>query len=329
MKSAGQQATLQLTKSGVGRGGATLKTAGASTLGKASEHQLTIKPDQTKITKGLTFTKVKGAPKPIETVWDEDSSHTLKTRELVAPVVVRHEGMAGAFEDATQGRKEQRQMMNDMHAYCNQQVKDTDFEMKGVLDGLAESMEDFAKGRRQCLKDTMADLERELEEKVGILNANFAALEARAAALQAAINVERASRVQAMEEVLAPVREQVQRLTTALEKEREIRRNRDKELRKRLDAALKELEEGIFVEQGNRQARFDSVMKDVEKDMVRLQKRQKAIDGSTAVELQRLQADIVDEKTHRVQGQDRVAHKLQDFIQNFRLHIKEEGDMGN
>merc|ERR1712072_1401442 len=95
--------------------------------------------------------------------------------------------------------------------------------MKGVLDGLAESMEEFAKGRRQCLKDTMEDLERELEEKVGVLNANFAALEARAAALQEAINVERASRVQAMEEVLAPVREQVQRLTTALEKEREIR----------------------------------------------------------------------------------------------------------
>lgn len=268
-------------------------------------------------------------PKVIETVEDKETKQMTKTRELVDPVVKRNKQMADAFDDASQGRKEQRQMMDEMHADCKAQVDQTECKMKETLSTLRAKMEEFRSERKQLLTDTMDELQQELHEKVEKLNAHFSQLESRASALQQAIDEERSNRESAMEKVLAPVREQVARLTAALRREEEIRTNRHRELKTRLDNTLQELDEVCTREQKNRQDRHDDIVHSCEAEQKRLLKRQTDITNNTGSHILELQSDLSNETKFRLQGQDRVAEKITDFIQKFQSHITEEGQMGN
>merc|ERR1719408_410751 len=95
-----------------------------------------------------------------------------------------------------------------------------------------------------------------------------------------------------------------------------------------MEDAVKLLLEGIETEHQNRETRHEHVVKDLQIDIERLNKRNKNIEECNAEKVAALQEDIISEEKLRKESQDDIVQKITTFIQRFQAHIKEEGAMG-
>jgi len=263
----------------------------------------------------------------IETVWDASkaiNNHGIKMAVLPKGV----DRMSGAFKDATKTKEEKRKMMDDLHETAMDRVEQTRNEMEELLVELGVYLQAFYVEYEQKLKVTLEELKVEEEERIIKINERFKQLEEREERLSQAIDLERETRLTNTEMILGPARRSVELLVVDLEKERRIRHTRHDELKQRMEDAVKMLAESMDTEQKNRESRHEQVEKELMLDVKRLQKRSAAIEQCNAEKVAALQDDIVCEERLRKEAQDDIVQKITTFIQRFQAHIKEEGAMG-
>jgi len=175
-----------------------------------------------------------------------------------------------------------------------------------------------------------------------LLNKRYQRLEERALRLNAAIEEETASRIRDTQALMIPVNKTVERLTTDLETEREIRETREKELMKHLEESVAILEDSNQTEAKNRVERHAEAVKEYtngknnEKEAVkrpggfeRLQKRHNEIGVKSHSLVTAVYTDLDNERALRIKGQDHITSKINEFIARFQSHVLEEGDVGN
>jgi len=263
----------------------------------------------------------------IESIWEEPKAateHGKKMESLVAGV----DRMSSAFEDATRTKDEKRRMMDDMHETMLERVEQTKADIEETLQELGVHLQAFYKEYEQKRRTTFEQLHREEEERIAGINKKFDYLDQRCKSLGAAIVEERESRLRDTQAIIGPARRSVELLTDQLAKEQKVRRTRNQELRQEMEDAANRLMASIEIESRNREVRHDNMLKDMEKDIKRLQKREADVAKSNIEQVEVLNRDIESEKQLRIKGQDHIVEKITDFIQRFQAHIKEEGEMG-
>merc|ERR1719364_660107 len=117
---------------------------------------------------------------------------------------------------------------------------------------MRKKMEDFVTKFETELDGTKEELMIALKEKVAQMSAHIKNLEERAEKLQIGLDKEKADRIRETEEVLCPIRKQVAKLISSLEKEQRIRRRREEEMMKALDDAVENLNNIVDIEKANR-----------------------------------------------------------------------------
>lgn len=294
-------------------GAATMKLPGDATIKLSSVK--TLKPHQ-----AVSLADV-------ETIWDNPkpvNSHGIKMAVLPKGV----DRMSSAFKDATKTKEEKRKMMDDLHDTAMDRVEQTRREMEEILTELGTYLQAFYTEYETKLKITVDELRVEEEERLVKINERFVLLEERQVRLNKAIDVERQTRLENTEKILGPARRSVELLVVDLDKERRIRHTRRDELNQRMEDAVKMLHETMDTETKNREIRDEQVVKELDIDIKRLQKRGVVIEGCNAEKTKALQEDIVSETKLRKETQDDIVLKITTFIQRFQAHIKEEGAMG-
>jgi len=263
----------------------------------------------------------------VETVWDPArpiNNHGIKMAVLPKGV----DRMSSAFKDATKTKEEKRKMMDDLHETAMERVEQTRNEMEEILTELGIYLQAFYSEYEEKLKVTLDELKVEEEVRIVKINERFQLLEERQVRLGKAIDVERETRLTNTEAILGPARRSVELLVVDLEKERRIRHTRRDELNQRMEDAVKMLAESMDTETKNRVARHEQVVKELDIDVKRLQKRSAAIEVCNAEKIAVLQEDVISEERLRKETQDDIVLKITTFIQRFQAHIKEEGAMG-
>jgi len=263
----------------------------------------------------------------IETILDDehkDMTEQKKTGSLAAGV----ERMTSVFADATKARDEQRQLMDDLYEGQMRQVATMRSDMERIASELAGLLNTFVGKFEGHLDDTKDVLAEELRSSMQRNNADLEALEVRAKAIQEGIDHEREERLRDTDEILAPIRKEVAKLTEALEKEQRVRVTRDAELNDSMRHAVTEMEHGVQTEQANREQRHADTMEDCDREHTRLERRQQQIESRGIKSVSELCKDTDQERAHRKNAQDHIVQTITQFIQQFQADIKEEGEMG-
>lgn len=332
-KQMGSQKTLLLGKAGEKTA---LKAAGSATL-KLPPSTATLKTgyDADRTMKPLAKAGT------IDTVWDESTVTSNQTRKLQS-LSKKVDKMQGNFEGVTRMKEEKRQMMDDMHEHTMDKVEETRLNMEKLLAEVAQHIKEFSEEWRINLADATDNLDDELRMRLAQLNAKYQAVEERTRRLAKAIDNETQSRFEHIESVLVPAREQAARLESELATEREIRTNREAEIKEHMEDCVRVMEETLRSEKTNRIDRHDLAVKDVigeardeqsvddrTSDLPRLRRRYDAIvkkDDATVADFHK---DIDEERKLRVAGQDHIVDQINMFIKRFQDHVLEEGEMGD
>jgi len=261
----------------------------------------------------------------IETFWEEDKKTTQVGGRSLADGVQR---MASVFEQATQARDEQRQMMDDLHEGQMRHVDAMNADCERLMNELVALIHGFVSKFEGQAGDTKNILMEELNANMAGFKADLDRFDARAKAIQVGIDKEREARLQHTDDILAPIRKQVGKLALELDKEQRIRRTRDAELSGELTEAVANLNSGVDFEVKNREQRHIDTITDIEREHSRLVKRQHDIVERGAAHIETLNEDTEKERTHRIKGQDHLVLTITGFIKQFQADIKEEGEMG-
>lgn len=262
-----------------------------------------------------------------QTIWDPPKPMTEHGERIVAlRQGVDH--MTARFKDATATKAEKRRMMDEMHETSLERVEMTRKDIDALLIEVGHHLEEFHQEYQEKVKVLFAELDVAEVERIEKINARFQKLEERQAALAEAIQEETDTRIREAEAILIPARRSVESLVVDLEKEREIRRSRDEELKQRLEEVVSMLADSIENETVCREERHVERIEEVAVDTARLKKRAELIEQTNREKEKVLREAIDLEEVHRKDGQDQVVVKITDFIHRFQAHIKEEGEMG-
>lgn len=276
----------------------------------------------------------------VETVWDPvrpvnmhlsetSARHGLNAHcEKMAVLPKGVDRMSGAFKDATKTKEEKRRMMDNLHETAMERVEKTRQEMDQILAELAVYLKAFYSEYEEKLKVTMEELRVEEEERIVHINERFQVLEERQQRLAAAIIEETETRLHNTEAILGPARRSVELLVVDLDKERRIRETRNDELNQRREDAVRLLADSMTTEENNRALRHEQVVKELDIDTKRLQRRGRDIAECNVEKVALVQEDIIAEEKLRKETQDDIVVTITSFIQNFQAHVKEEGAMG-
>merc|ERR550537_297055 len=110
------------------------------------------------------------------------------------------------------------------------------------------------------------------------MTAQIKSLEERSRKLQAGLDQEHADRIRETEEVLVPIRKQVAKLISSLEKEQRIRRLRQEEMMNALDDAAENLNKTVDIEKLNREQKQKNLLDDNAYELRHLINRQRNIE---------------------------------------------------
>lgn len=300
----------------------TLQAAGAATL------KLPPKAGTSKLSSVMTLKPHQAVClADVETVWDTAKPINMHSQKIaVLPKGV--DRMSAAFKDATKTKEEKRRMMDNLHETAMERVDQTRTEMDEILAELAVYLKAFYVEYEDKLKVLLEELRTEEENRMVKINERFLVLEEREQRLSNAIDEEREARLFNTEAILGPARRSVELLVVDLEKERQIRHTRNDELNERMEDAVKLLAESMETEENNRAVRHEQVVKELEIDLKRLHKRSQEIEECNAEKVAAVQEDIISEEKLRKQSQDDIVVSITSFIQRFQAHVKEEGAMG-
>eukprot|EP00746_Dinoflagellata_sp_MGD_P111982 gnl/MRDRNA2_/MRDRNA2_48849_c0_seq1.p1 gnl/MRDRNA2_/MRDRNA2_48849_c0~~gnl/MRDRNA2_/MRDRNA2_48849_c0_seq1.p1 ORF type:complete len:300 (+),score=88.48 gnl/MRDRNA2_/MRDRNA2_48849_c0_seq1:55-954(+) len=261
------------------------------------------------------------------TIWDDQKVVTEQTQKLNS-LSAGVERMSSVFEEANRAREEQRRMMDLLHERTIDQIRDTHRYMEEIMAEMSKKMEDFVTKFDHELDGTKDELMTALKVKVAALTAQIKNLEERSRKLQAGLDQERADRIRETEEVLAPIRKQVAKLISSLEKEQRIRRVREEEMMNALDDAAENLNNTVDIEKSNREQKQKNLLEDNAYELRHLINRQRNIELLVGDKTEELRSDLENEARYRVDSQNNVVENITSFIQRFQENIKEEGEMG-
>merc|ERR1711904_198858 len=136
-------------------------------------------------------------------------------------------------------------------------------------------MDDFTSRFENELDGTKEELMEALRKKVAQLTAHIKNLEERAQKMQVGLDTEKADRIRETEERLFPIRKQVAKLISSLEKEQRIRNRREVEMMKALDDAVENLNNTVDIEKANREQKQKDMLDDNATELRHLVNRQK------------------------------------------------------
>lgn len=265
----------------------------------------------------------------VDTIWDEPGPPNLQEIQLqtLGNTVT---AMAPKVDSLTQMKADRRAMMDATHERLAAKAEATNTEMENKLKEIGGQIEVFITEWRSTLTGTMDELDSFIEKRVSSMAERYEKLTARARTVQRDIEEEVAERVRATEEVLAPVRRQLERIEVEIGREQQVRHNREEELMNHLEETVKKLEFNAEVECKNRLTRHEEAYKDFDYEFKRLRdKRHKELKERADTLAQDLRNDLDSESKLRTQGQDHITEEIAKFIHRFQLHVKEEGAMGN
>eukprot|EP00928_Gymnodinium_smaydae_P079141 TRINITY_DN63149_c0_g1_i1.p1 TRINITY_DN63149_c0_g1~~TRINITY_DN63149_c0_g1_i1.p1 ORF type:complete len:370 (+),score=89.24 TRINITY_DN63149_c0_g1_i1:90-1112(+) len=316
----------------------TLVASGAATL-KPQQLQATQAPATQQKTIKFTGTSLKALTTQIETVWDGPTGIPEETRGKLEKATKMVNHMPALFEAVSHMKEEKRQFMDDMHQHALGKVEDVRVYMDNLLAELKGHIRDFSVEWDQKLGGAMDELDAELKERVFGLNTRFEALETRAKALHSAVDEETRARIRHVDSLLVPVRQQVQRLTEELERERCIREDRERELRDHLDDCVNRLKASLDNEIKNRTDRHGEAIRAAlgqgeadegnDAELPRLRRRQREMGQADDASLAKMQNGLDGDRDLRIKSQDHIASQISEFIQRFKAHVLEEGEAGN
>merc|ERR1719373_1408527 len=152
-------------------------------------------------------------------------------------------------------------------------------------------------------------------------------LEQRSDALREGIAQERAERIRQNEAILVPLKEQVARAAADLEREQEVRRDRDAELKQQMVDAVNSLERSCDAEKASREQRFKLSSEECNREQTRLLKRHENVEKECNVCIDGLSKENDLEHEARVGVQDPVVQGLTRFIQDFQRDIQEQAEL--
>jgi len=264
------------------------------------------------------------------TVHDQPDSKMLQQTKVLDTLGSKVVNMSSAFEEVTNMKAEKHTMMNQMHAHSMDKVEETRVHMEKLLTDIGSQIGDFTVEWDQKRLAQLDDLDYEMRERVRGLQARYTRLEERALRLNNAIEEETVSRISDTEALMLPVNKTVERLTADLAREREIRENRERELMQHFEESVKMLEARAATE--GRQNRVDRHAEAVNEYVVeyqRLQRRHGQIGEKSNRLITVVQTDFDADAKLRVEGQDHITQRINDFMKRFQMHVLEEGDVGN
>jgi len=276
------------------------------------------------------------------TVHDQPHPSTLERQRQLDTMGSKVVGMSASFKTVTDMKAGKAEVMDQMHEHSLAKVEDVRVHMEEILADIGEQIGEFTVEWTTKRDENMDMLDAEMREKMVLLNKRYQRLEERALRLNAAIEEETASRIRDTQALMIPVNKTVERLTTDLETEREIRETREKELMKHLEESVAILEDSNQTEAKNRVERHAEAVKEYtngknnEKEAVkrpggfeRLQKRHSEIGVKSHSLVTAVYTDLDNERALRIKGQDHITSKINEFIARFQSHVLEEGDVGN
>lgn len=266
--------------------------------------------------------------KPIETVWDDEPEDLTGQKRKLKSLAGKVDRMANVFEEETQSRAHQRELMDELH---NDQIKRLDEIGQELDQAMAEvkaKIEEFMQRYRRQLSGTFEDLHEELQAWVDKLTPQMAALEARGRVLRAAIDEEREARLQHNAAILVPAKEWCRKLKEGILQEQMIRQARAAEIQKRMEEASDTIEKSIDAEIAARNDRQTHTAQDWQREQERLQKRQLQVEESCDDCIKSINEDGDSEYGARISAQDPIVQALTRFMQQFHADIKEKAEMG-
>jgi len=235
--------------------------------------------------------------------------------------------MANVCEDESRSRAEQREHMDKLHELQMEKLAEISEEVDTSLEELGRHVDAFSERFRGILGDTFDELHGELRKRVEALGPRMAKLEERSNALREGICQERAERIRQNEAILVPLKEQVARAAADLEREQEVRRNRDAELKKQMAQAVEGLERAQEAEKKAREERLTHTAEECRREQARLRKRQEAVEQTAQKRIDDLSKENDMERDARIAAQDPIVENLTRFIRDFQLDVQEQAEL--
>lgn len=263
----------------------------------------------------------------VQTVWDAEERESESHKKL-ASLTGNVQRMASVFEGESRARAEQRQLMDELHEDQMARLGEISAELDASMADLARNIDEFMTRFRGKLSDTYVELHNELRAHVAKLTPRLDALAFRGEALKVKIDEEREGRIRENAQIVAPLKEQIQRIALNLEHEQAVRQARNQELKTRLSEAVAMLESGVDAEIAARQQRQGVTIEEWSKEQERLLRRQGTVEETATRIIDNLLEEGELESKARIAKQDPVVSALTKFINEFFTDTKEKAEMG-
>jgi len=299
-----------------------LKAAGAATV------QATIKlpPPEggARASRGGGAVAALGKPASrLRSVEDDAPPETEQSKKL-SSLESRVKQISSHLEEEIRARAKQRQLLEEMHEEELQKVEAVGAELDEQMAELTQFVSDFKRRYTEQLHGVYDNLQGRLDRAIEPAFPRLLALEARARKVRDGIHKEREERVRESERVLAPLREQLARLGTDLETEREICKANADEIDRKMREAVDALQGACAAEEAAREHKHAGMAQEIAHDQARLATKQREVlEKSCAQLVADLSRELEQEQDERVANQDPIVKLLTDFVEQFQADVKE------
>lgn len=271
--------------------------------------------------------KVEEPKSKLRTVWEPEEKPTQHARKL-SSLAGKVDKMAGVFEAGAQGRSQQRAEMEALHNDQLAQLDKVSAAVDAQMTELAQVLDKFETRFRGNLESSFQTHHNNLHSRVAALAPKMEALDARNAALRAALDEERASRIHDNVAILNPVKEHIARIELELAKERRIRENRDADITRQMRQAVDHLNGNCKIEEENRKRKHEDTVTEWQREHARLERRQQDVEKVCKHVIADMAQEVAQEMEARKTAQDPIVVALTQFIHAFQKDVKEKAEMG-
>lgn len=267
-------------------------------------------------------------PAEVDTVWEDEKQLTFQGKHL-ASLAGRVDRIGAAFHGETRLRDEQNALVNELHEDQMKRLDEIGFEINTSIAELTVYMDNFIQHSRGLLQGTFDGLHGDLRARIDGLLPRLRELESRGRAVSAGLEEERALRTQETTEVLVPLREQIEKLASDLQREQKVRETRNAEIQNKMDAAVASLDAALDTEIASREQRVTETAKELQHDQEQLLKRQDKVEQGLDTLRDGIFEETDLEKEQRIAAQDPIVEALASFIQKFQQNAHEQSHLGN
>jgi len=234
--------------------------------------------------------------------------------------------MPSFYEEAEKAREECRKRLNELHSDTMRQIQLTRDHGQQKSRHVQDTMKSFTAKFDHELCQMRDELRKELMVKSSRIEGMINELDRRMVTLEVGLEEQHRARVAQTEDVLGPIRDEVNQITTDLERERQTRRREEEELEKTLADKIEVITKKVDEEKFAREQQYVELSQWTEKEQQHLAKRQCQVEKETCDTLRDLRHDLQVETKDRIACQDTIVEDVASFIKRFNEQLSRDSE---